>query len=80
MSRKRKLIEEEVTELKRNKTLLAGTISELHDDANRLAYKAKNSNDLESMKSLLTESKSFRTTTKGKKDKLQKYWHHSNEF
>ena len=63
-SRKWKLIEEEVNELKRKKSLLGGTIRELHDDADRFVFEVENSKDLESMKSLLTKSKSFHTTAK----------------
>ena len=68
-SRKWKLIEEEVNELKRKKSLLGGTIRELHDDADRFVFEVENSKDLESMKSLLTKSKSFHTTAKKKKKK-----------
>ena len=63
-SRKWKLIEEEVNELKRKKSLLGGTIREHHDDADRFVFEVENSKDLESMKSLLTKSKSFHTTAK----------------
>lgn len=54
-SRKQKLIEDKVTELKRKKSLLATSISELHSDTDRFAYEVGNSNNFESMKSLLTK-------------------------
>lgn len=79
-SRKWKLIEEEVTELKRKKSLLVDTISELHKDADRFVYEVKNSNDLKGMKSLLTKSNSFCTATKEKEDKLQEYEHRLKEL
>ena len=52
------------------KNLLAGTISEPHNDADRFAYEAENSSDLESIKSL-TKSNCFHIIVKEKEDKLQ---------
>ena len=40
----------------------------------------ENSNDLESMKSLLTKSNSFHTKAKEKEDKLQEYGHRLKEL
>ena len=78
--RKWKLIKEKATVLKRKKSLLTGTISELDNVDDRLAYEAENSNDLESMKSLLAKSNSFCTTAERKGDKLQEYGHRLNEL
>ena len=75
------MIEEEVNELKRKKSLLGGTIRELHDDADRFVFEVENSKDLESMKSLLTKSKSFHTTAKkNNNNKLQEYRHRLREL
>ena len=65
-SRKRKLIEDEISELKRRKSLLLETISELHHESDKYAQDAENRNDLGTMKSLLTKSNSFRATAKAK--------------
>ena len=63
-SRKRFLIEEEMTELKRRKSLLATTISSLHNDADKFANEAEQSDDVNIMKELLAKPNSFCATTK----------------
>ena len=72
-SRKRSLIEEEMIELKRRKSLLATTISSLHNDADKFANEAEESDDLNIMKELLTKSNSFRATAKEKEAKFREY-------
>ena len=72
-SRKRPLIEEEMIELKRRKSLLATTISSLHNDADKFANEAEESDDLNIMKELLTKSNSFRATAKEKEAKFREY-------
>ena len=49
-SRKTPLIEEEMIELKRRKSLLTTTISSLHDNADKFANEAEESDDLNIMK------------------------------
>ena len=58
--------------LKRRKSLLATTISSLHDDADKFANEAEESDDL-NIKELLTKSNSFRATAKEKEAKFQEY-------
>ena len=72
-SRKRSLIEEEMIELKRRKSLLVTTISSLYNDANKFANEAEESDDLNIMKKLLTKSNSFCGTAKEKEAKFREY-------
>ena len=72
-SRKRSLIQEEMIELKRSKSLLATTISSLHGDGDKFANEAEQSDDLNIMKELLTKSNSFCATEKEKEVKFQEY-------
>ena len=60
-------------ELKRRKSLLATTISSLHNDADKFSIEAEESDDLNIIKELLTKSNSFRATAKEKEAKFQEY-------
>ena len=71
--KKQKAQEEEMIELKRRKSLLATTISSLHNDADKFANEAEESDDLNIMKELLTKSNSFRATAKEKEAKFREY-------
>ena len=62
-----------MTELKRRKSLLATTICSLHNDADKSASEAEESDDLNIMKELLAKPNSFHATAKEKEAKFQEY-------
>ena len=72
-SRKRKVIEEGIVEIKRRKSLLLDTINDLYTESDKYALNAESADSLQSMKSLVAKSNSFRTSAKEKEDKIDEY-------
>ena len=72
-SKKRKLVEEEIAEVKRKRNMLSATIDDLQKDVDKFAAEAEKSSSFEKMKSLLAKSNSFRVTAKEKLLAIEKY-------
>ena len=68
-SRKRNLIEEEIVEIKRRKSLLVDTINDMYTESDKYALDAESADSLQSMKSLVAKSNSFRASAKEKEAK-----------
>ena len=69
-SRKHKVIEEEIVEIKRRKSLLLDTINDLYTESDKYALDAESADSLQSMKSLVSKSNSFRASAKEKEAKI----------
>ena len=65
-ARKRKMIEDNVADVKRKRLTLSSTIKELEEGADKFATEAENSESFEDMKILLAKSNSFRANAKEK--------------
>ena len=59
-SRKRNAKDEKIVEVKRKKNLLLDTVIDLHTKSDKYATGAENTDTLETVKSLLAKSNSFR--------------------
>ena len=62
------MIQEEIVALKRKKTILEKTVVDLSKDAGQFALDAKNADEKEDIKLLLSKSNSFRRTANQKKE------------
>ena len=69
-SRKHKFIEEEI---KRRKSLLLDTINDLYTESDKYALDVESADSLQSMKSLVAKSDSFRASAKEKEAKIDEY-------
>ena len=72
-SRKCKVIEEEIVEIKRRKSLLLDTINDLYTESDKYALDAESADSLQSMKSLVAKSNLFRASAKEKEAKIDEY-------
>ena len=72
-SRKRKVIEKEIYEIKRRKSLLLDTINHFYTESDKYALDAESADSLQSMKSLVAKSNSFRASAKEKEAKIDEY-------
>ena len=69
-SRKHKFIEEEI---KRRKSLLLDTINDLYTKSDKYVVDVERADSLQSMKSLVAKSNSFRASAKEKEAKIDEY-------
>ena len=72
-SRKHRVIEEEIVEIKRRKSLLLDTINDLYTESDKYALDAESADSLQSMKSLVAKSNSFKASAKEREAKIDEY-------
>ena len=70
---KHKVIEEEIVEIKRRKSLLLDTINDLYTESDKYALDVESSDSLQSMKSLVAKPNLFRASVKKKEAKTDEY-------